>query len=614
VSLPAGVAHVVVDLPIPRVFSYTIPPAFAPRLAPGQRVRVPFRGRARSGVVVGLAPPEPAAREPIEALLDPVPALTPPLLELTRWAAEETATAWGETVARALPPPARSVAPPILPAASVARSPESLIVVYGAERARVVETAARRAVEGGGAVLLLAPEIETARTWAGRLEQALAEPVLLVTSDDTARRRWEAWWRCRRGDARVAVGTRAAAFLPLAGLSLTIVVDEHDPAHKALDAPRWHARELALRRTRLEGGGCRLVSGTPSLEAWAHLRSAEAVAEEAKGPAWPDVHRVDLRVTALPTGAALSAGLREAARQALAAGHAVILVLNRLGYGRALACAECGAVHRCPDCRVTLTYHLQRRLLTCRLCGGRRPAASRCGRCHGRRLTPLGWGTERLEVEARAAFPGVGVARYDGELSPARAAALRAAVRAGDVRVVVGTQMALRLCAETAVGLAALVHADATLHLPDFRAAERTFQLAWHLAEGLTPGGSLWLQSFYPEHPALESVALGAREVFYQREWAEREELGYPPVRRLARIVAEGGDAGPLLRDLAGRAKADGLTVLGPAPMPGGRAQLALLGDGELPQAMARLLQPLRGRRRLGAVRLLVDVDPVELP
>jgi len=199
-------------------------------------------------------------------------------------------------------------------------------------------------------------------------------------------------------------------------------------------------------------------------------------------------------------------------------------------------------------------------------------------------------------------------------VSPARAAAAREAFRTGEVRVLVGTQMAVRLCAEAPVGLAALVLADATLHLPDFRAAERTFQLAWHLAEGVAPGGSLWVQSFYPDHPALEAVAQGAREVFYQREWAERRELGYPPARRMARIVTEGGEAARLAADLGERARAAGLTVLGPVPMAAGRVQLVLQGGDELPRGVARALEPLRGRRRVGSARLLVDVDPVELP
>jgi primosomal protein N' (replication factor Y) len=608
----APVAQVVVGLPVPRVFSYTIPGPLASALAVGHRVRVPFRGRVRAGVVVGLGSADAGPRERVEALLDPVPALTATLLDLARWAAAETASAWGEAVMRALPPSARGAGPAVLPPPPAPRPPAPLVVGYGGARARLVEAAVQRALDGDGAVLLLAPEIETARTWAASLARLAGEEVAAVTSDETPRRRWAAWWAFRQRARRIAVGTRVAAFLPVAPLAATIVVDEHDPAHKALDVPRWHARELAVQRARREGGPCLLTSGAPSLESWARVRSGEASAEEAKADGWPAVHRVDLRPA--PADALLSPPLRDAVRATLAGGRSALLLLNRLGYAPALGCAECGAVRRCARCRLALTYHMRARVLACRLCGGRQPAGSQCGRCRGRRLQPVGWGTERLEAEARAAFPGVAVARYDGELATERATAAREAFRAGEVRVLVGTQMALRVCAEAPVGLAALVLADATLHLPDFRAAERTFQLAWHLAEGVAPGGSLWLQSYYPDHPALEAVALGARERFYEREWAERRELGYPPVRRMARLLTEGADATRLAGQLAGRARDAGLAVLGPAPLPGGRVQVVLQGDDELPGTLARALEPLRGRRRLGPVRLLVDVDPVELP
>lgn len=604
------VARVVVGLPVPRVFSYAIPPALAGRLAPGQRVRVPFRGRSREGVVVTLGTEPAAGLETVETALDPVPALSPALLELARWAAEETVSAWGEAVARALPPAARVAAPVTLPPAPPTVPPGAVVVGYGAARARLVEAVAARAHAAGG-VLLLAPEIETARAWAARLERLSGEPVALLTSAETPRERWEAWWACRRGAVRLAVGTRAAAFAPVAPLGAAIVVDEHDPAHKAPDAPRWHARDLALRRVGLEGGSCLLASATPSVESWVRAHSGQATGEEAKGEGWPAVHRVDLRTVG--PGACLTPALREAVRAALASGQSALLVVNRLGYGRALGCAECGAVRRCPTCRVALTYHLGTRALTCRLCGARQPARSLCGRCRGRRLAPLGWGTERLEADAATAFPEVRIGRYDGEVPPRRAAAVREAFRTGQVRVVVGTQMALRLLAESRVGLAALVLADATLNLPDFRAAERTFQLAWHLAEGVGPGGSLWLQSFYPDHPALEAVALGAREHFYRREWAERRELGYPPARRVARLLAAGREAGQLVAELAGRCRAAGLPVLGPSALPGARAQLVLQGGGELPRALADVLGPLRGRRRVGGVRLTVDMDPLDL-
>ncbi|MGH7320061.1 MAG: replication restart helicase PriA [Candidatus Rokuibacteriota bacterium] len=604
------VAQVVVALPLDRVFSYAIPGHLAGRLQPGQRVRVPFRGRPRVGVVVGLGGSSPSSLQAIEDVLDPVPALTGPLLELTRRAAEETASAWGEAVARALPPSARVAAPTALPAAGMGASSGAVIVGYGSARGRLIEAAAAGALESGRGALLLVPEIETARVWAERLERGLAIPVTRVTSAQSARQRWEAWWACRQGSARLAVGTRVAAFLPLQFPGVVIVIDEHDPAHKAPDAPRWHVRDLAIRRARREGADCLLASGTPSLESWVCARAGQATAEEAKGEGWPEVHRVDLRVSGVTAG--LSRGLREAVSEALAAGQPSLVLLNRVGYGQTLACAECGAVRRCGRCRVTLTYHLRARALTCRLCGLRQAAASLCWRCRGRRLLPLGWGTERLEAEVLRAFPRAGVARYDGEVSRERAASVREAFRAGRVRVLVGTQMALRLLADTPVRVAALV-ADATLSLPDFRAGERTFQLAWQLAEGVAPGGSLWLQSSFPDHPALAAVAFGQRELFYEREWKERQELGYPPARRMARILAEGRDATRLIVEVADRCRSSGLSVLGPVVLSGARVQLVLQGDHDVPMALSRALAPFRGHRRWGSIQLLVDVDPVDL-
>ncbi len=274
---------------------------------------------------------------------------------------------------------------------------------------------------------------------------------------------------------------------------------------------------------------------------------------EARGSG-PTVERVALDADHAAK-ASLSRALRDAAREALGRGGSVLLVLNRLGFARTLACAECGAVRRCGRCRLSLLYHRETRALACRLCGLRIPAASLCGRCRGRRLQPLGWGTERLEAEARQAFPEARVVRYDSTVPPHDAEAARAAFHSGAARVLVGTTMALRLAEERPVAVGALVLADATLNLPDFRAAERTFQLGWRLVETVEPGGSAWLQSFLPEHPALLAVARGEPERFYEPEWVERQELGYPPARRMARLLLEGPEAGRLARG-PGRARA----------------------------------------------------------
>src|SRR5262249_43311312 len=253
----------------------------------------------------------------------------------------------------------------------------------------------------------------------------------------------------------------------------------------------------------------------------------------------------------------------------------------RLGFARTLSCAECGAVRRCARCRLALLYHRETRALSCRLCGLRVPAASLCGRCRGRRLQLLGWGTERLEAEARRAFPDARVVRYDSTVAPQEAEAARTAFRSGAARVLVGTTMALRLAEEAPVAVGALVLAEATLNLPDFRAAERTFQLAWRLAETVDPDGSVWLQSFWPEHPALLAVARGEPERFYEPEWAERRDLGYPPARRMARFLIEGRDGPRLAEDLATRGQTAGATVLGPATLAGARVQVVLLGGPE---------------------------------
>jgi primosomal protein N' (replication factor Y) len=551
--------------------------------------------------------------EALAAILDPVPALTPALLELSRWAAAETASAWGEAAFRALPPGIRSGAPAALAPLPPACPPGPAELVTGRDRGDRVERRIGETLATGGSVLVLAPEIELARAWAVRLETRLGQSARLVTSAASPRERWAAWWACRQGQARLAVGTRTAAWLPLAPLGLAVVVDEEDPAHKSPDAPRWHARDLALARVRREGGASLLASPAPSLESWVATRSGGLAWDPGGRGAWPTVERVALGAEDA-AAASLSPGLRDAARAALSRGRSVLLVLNRLGFARTLTCADCGTVRRCGRCRLALLYHRETRALTCRLCGLRVPAASLCGRCRGRRLQLLGWGTERLEAEARQAFPEAQVVRYDSTVAPHDAEAARAAFQSGAARVLVGTTMALRLAEETPVAVGALVLADATLNLPDFRAAERTFQLGWRLAEAVEAGGSVWLQSLLPEHPALVAIARGEPARFYEPEWAERQELGYPPARRMARLLIEGRDAGGLAEDLAARGLAGGATVLGPATLAGGRVQVVLLGGPELPATVTSVLEPLRGRRRLGGTRLTVDIDPVELP
>lgn len=611
-SPPAGdaVAQVVLDLPLPEPFSYAVPPELRGRLGPGQRVRVPLRGRPRVGIVVAVQAASDRPLAPIEAVLDPVPPCPPALLALARWAARETASGWGEALTRALPPPARVAAPTTLPpeAPPAPTGPELLLT--GGGRQAALERVLVEAREAGSRLLVLAPEVDGASALAEHLGARLGLPVPALTSLRSPRERWALWWAARTGRCPVAVGTRVAAALPLVPPVLVAVVEEHDAGHKAPDTPRWHVRELARARTQLEGGQLVLTSGAPSLETWCRARRGLLRWEDLPGGGWPRVERVDLRGL---QGTCLTPAVLEAVRETAGRGRGILCLVHRLGYAPALGCAECGAIRRCPTCRVALTYHRQVRRLACRLCGTAERPGSVCSRCRGRRWTTFGWGTERVEAELRARLGRLAVARYDGAVGPARARAAREAFRAGRVAVVVGTSMAARLAADREVALAVVVDADVTLGLPDFRAGERTFQQLWHLAERLDPGGSLWVQSRWPAHPALRAVAAGDREAFYQAEWADRQAAGFPPARRLLRLLLAGAEAPRRAQELSAALAGSGLTVLGPARLPGRRWQLLVLGEADLPERAAAVLAPLRGRRRWGTTRLEVDVDPLEL-
>lgn len=604
-------ARVVFDLPVERVFSYQIPASLVGRVVPGQRIVAPFRGRPRLGVVVGLAAEDDPSLAVLAEARDPLPALTPALLEVARAIAREAVAAWGHVVLRGLPPEARGVAPgPLAEVHGGPRRSGRPRLVIGGGRERVVEEAVAETLEAGLGVLLLAPEIEAADAWARRLEARHGAPVVRLHSRLPAARRWEGWWALRQGRARVAVGTRSACLAPVPALGLVVVVDEHDPAHKAPASPRLHAREVAVAR---DEGELLLTSPAPSLESWDRVLTGAAELEEAKGGGWPAIERVDLRGAVRDR--CLAPPLREAIARTLGAGRQVLLLLNRLGFGAALRCPECGAVRRCQNCRLALTYHLEGRRLHCHLCGFAAPARSLCPRCHGRRMETVGWGTERVEAEAREAFPGVAVARLDGESARGRqGAAIRRAFRTGTIRLLIGTQMAARLLPHPEVGLLGVVSADTTLDLPDFRAGERTFQLLWGVAETLGPDAALVIQSYYPEHYALEAVAGRDPEAFYRTELGYREELGLPPRRRLARLLVRGAAGASLASSLAERLRADGaLTVYGPTPLDAQRWQCLIKGGPTLPELLGGCLEPLRGRRRLGGARWELDVDPVEL-
>jgi primosomal protein N' (replication factor Y) (superfamily II helicase) len=330
------------------------------------------------------------------------------------------------------------------------------------------------------------------------------------------------------------------------------------------------------------------------------------------GP-WPGVSIADTR--GILRREPLTPPLSRAIRETLAARRRVFLVVSRLS--SSLACDECGTVVRCVQCAIAFAYSRAAARLVCRLCGTSQPLPDTCAGCHGRRLTPFGWGAERVEHAVRRRFPDARIARWDPEASRgARGEAQRAAAAAADV--VVGTRGALRLFGPAALGLAALVAPDQLLRAPDFRAAERTLALAWAAAERVAADGALIIQSQNPDHYAFEAVAHQNLTEFYRQELEFRSELGYPPFRRLAVIIARAGESGETRRlaEAVGGALrgARALTVYPPVPDRSDRTRrIVAKGDADLPM---RLDEALREFKIPTAGRGIIDVevDPVEWP
>jgi len=380
-----------------------------------------------------------------------------------------------------------------------------------------------------------------------------------------------------------------------------VLVDEHDPAHKPPGAPRLHSRELAMRRAALEGSRLILLSATPSVESWWRSENRQIARIDPPPDPWPEVITADTR--GILRHHPLTLPLTRAIERTTRHGRRVALIVTRAA--ATLACDECGAVLRCPQCGVALGWAGSRRALTCRLCARTEAAPRVCPECAGHKLSPFGWDAERVEASVRRRFPRLTVSRQD----PA-------------AQILIGTATALRGIRAASLGCVGFVALDGLLRVPDFRSAERSFDLLWAAAEAVGAGGQLIVQTLHPEHDAIQSVREQDLGRFYKNEMKFRAELGYPPFRRLCLVSVHGGDASrsrALIAECADAVRGgDGLTVYPPAPrgMAGARAprwRFVIKGQENLPRLIAPALMPyLERRRRSGAV-VEVEMDPQSL-
>jgi primosomal protein N' (replication factor Y) len=493
---------------------------------------------------------------------------------------------------------------------------------------------ARRAGHGA---LVLVPEIALTPQLAARFRARFGDDVAVLHSGLPPAQRRAAWRRLRSGEVGIALGARSAVFAPVRRLAVVVVDEEHDGSFKQEEGLRYSGRDLALVRAQKVGAVAVLGSATPSLETFRNFeqgRYRRLLLPTRANPAaaarpLPPVQVVDLRREPTLSDGLFSKRLLEAVRETLAAGEQVILFLNRRGFSPLVLCRACGNVLRCGQCAVAMTYHRSRDRMACHYCGRDEAPPAVCPVCARPRLERLGTGTERVETLARELFPGARVARLDRDTAggPGGAGLERvlAAVQAREVDVLVGTQMVTKGHDFEGVTLVGVLLPDQGMHMPDFRAAERTFQLLEQVAGRAGRAdrpGRVIVQTYTPDHPAVAALPAHDYEGFVRGELARRREAGYPPFARMVALRLEGADGAEVRRAAvlaAERARAAGgaVKVRGPAeaPIPFLRGQvrwqvwLAAL-EGASRTALAAAARAAAGVPLAAGVRLAVDVDP----
>jgi primosomal protein N' (replication factor Y) (superfamily II helicase) len=495
--------------------------------------------------------------------------------------------------------------------------------------------AVEHALSLGRGALVLVPEIALTPQLVARFRARLGDAIAVVHSALGEVERQTMWQGLRRGTLRVAVGARSALFAPVENLGLICVDEEHDPSFKQEEGVRYNARDMALFRAHRASGICVLGSATPSL-------ASEYAAREGRigrlllpnralsNATLPEVELVDLRrMGPGPSGdRLLTVPLLGALEDVLLKREQAILFLNRRGFAPSLVCDDCGKVVRCPDCSVSLTLHRARRPeLVCHYCDYVVPPPSTCPACKGARLTEEGAGTERIEQSLQTLFPQARIARLDRDVaSGSKSEKVMERMRRGDIDVLVGTQMVTKGHDLPRVTLVGVLDADAALSLPDFRAAERTFQLLVQVAGRAGRAdirGRVLIQTRQPEEPAIVHAVHHDVDAFLAHELLGRAELGYPPYARLGLVRCEAisesvaEKESERLARLARAVAPASVNIVGPAPAPVSRIRsryrfrfLARSSDRRALRAV--LLEVLRAPRDR-RLRLLVDVDPMNM-
>lgn len=506
--------------------------------------------------------------------------------------------------------------------------------VTGSGKTEIYLKAVDVCLQQGRQALILVPEISLTPQLVGRFRARFSrqgEKIAVLHSGLSAGERYDAWREISRNQVQIVIGARSAIFAPLQKLGLIVVDEEHDSSYKQTEGFRYNAHDLALVRAQQQGCPVLLGSATPSFTSYYRseqgLITRLSLQRRISSDNLPKVELIDLREQIL--SGALANILIEAIQASLEKNEQVLLLLNRRGYAPFLLCADCGETFYCPNCSITLTFHQKQRHLRCHYCDYIDQVPETCSACQSLNITTPGAGTERLEEELNELFPAARIARMDRDSTTRKGAhqKILTAMMERQIDILIGTQMIAKGHDFPGVSLVGVINADSGLNLPDFRCAERGFSLLTQVAGRAgrsTGGGRVFIQSYNPEHYALQCAVDQDYHKFYAQELPFRQELGYPPCGYLANLIFSANTleqvqssaerfAAFLLHD------SGSVQILGPSPCPlarlRGKNRFQILLKSHERSALRALLVKLdQGRQLLHRqVSLYVDVDPLDM-
>ena len=658
--------EVITSLPINSTFQYEVTENEQYSTEIGKRVHIPFRNSKRVGYIVKIEDkPVVESPKPVIDIIDEEPIFTEEMIALAKWISDNYYCSWGEALEAMIPGPLKrgkvsmvsrikeepvEVIPtqPHIPNTEqkkvlenikdcLDRSQHEVFLIHGitgSGKTEIYLQAMEKVVAEGRTGVMLVPEISLTPQTVERFRSRFGDKVAVFHSGMLESAKFAEWKRLQQGEARIVVGPRSAVFSPMKDPGIFIVDEEHEPSYKQEDTPRYHAREVAIERARMAGVPVILGSATPSLESYYKAVEGEytlvELTQRIEEKKLPRVKLVDMRMEFETRSGkkVISRIMEEALCVDIKKKQQALIFLNRRGFSTFVMCRKCGYVIKCHKCDSPMVFHREKKALICHYCNANSLPPDLCPECNEDYLMYKGTGTQKVENEIKRVMPGVRIVRMDSDTMSKRGSHDRVLrdFRNHKTDIIVGTQMIAKGLDFPKVTLVGVVSADSNLNLPDFRSGERTFNLITQVAGRAGRGdlgGEVIVQTFTPEHYAINLAAKHDYNGFYEKEIESRKELRFPPFVDLIKITVRSrkddnaaATAERLVKLL--QKKIPGTDITGPVPAPMARLRgyyrwNVLIKTNDREGMVAGLRVALKGFRKGSGVFMAVDVDPMSM-